>query len=153
MLTMNCMKCGRDIQEGQVFCDNCLEVMRRYPVKPNTAVQLPQRKEIPARGDHPHTRKSAPKRRQPPTAEEKLQTAMRFLRRILVLWLITLGLLIASLFPAVKYLLGESFRLPGQNYSTFSTAPTETSAPAESTEAATAPQTVSRETSQTLPQN
>lgn len=148
---MNCMKCGRDIQEGQVFCESCLEVMRRYPVKPNTAVQLPNRKDIPHRTDHAHSRRSAPKRRQPPSAEEKLKTAMRFLRRILVLWLITLGLLIASLFPAVKYLLGDTFRLPGQNYSTFSTAPTEASVPAESTEAASEPQNVSRETSQTLP--
>ena len=128
---MTCLKCGRDIPEDQLFCEGCQEVMKRYPVKPNTAVQLPHR-------DKPVAAKKAqPKRRQPPTAEEKLQTALRFLRRILVLWLITLGLLIASLFPAVKYLLGDTLRLPGQNYSTFSTAPT--GSPTESTTSPTTP--------------
>ena len=115
---MNCLKCGREIPDGQLFCEGCLEGMAKYPVKPNTAVQLPQR-------NAPSGKKAAAKRRQAPSAEERLQTAKRFLRRILILWLVTLVLLIASLFPAVKYLLGETFRLPGQNYSTFSTAPTE----------------------------
>ena len=130
---MNCLKCGRDIPENLLFCESCLEVMKQYPVKPNTAVQLPPR-------DKPASaRKAQAKRHQGPSAEEKLQTALRFLRRILVLWLITLALLIASLFPAVKYLLGETLRLPGQNYSTFSTVPTETTVPTESTTSPTTP--------------
>lgn len=130
---MHCLKCGRGIPEEQLFCECCLEVMERYPVKPNTAVQLPQRSKTVS------SKKAQAKRRQAPTAEEKLQTALRFLRRILVLWLVTLGLLIASLFPAVKYLLGEPMRLPGQNYSTFSTVPVETTAPSESTTSPTTP--------------
>ena len=130
---MNCLKCGRDIPEEQLFCESCLKVMERYPVKPNTAVQLPHRDRSVS------VKKSQAKRRQAPTAEETLQTALRFLRRILVLWLITLGLLIASLFPAVKYLLGETLRLPGQNYSTFSTVPTEATVPTESTTSPTTP--------------
>jgi len=129
---VNCMKCGRDIEEGQVFCSNCLEEMQKYPVKPNTAVQLPHREAA-------SPKKAAAKRRQPPTTEEKLQTSRKFLRRILVLWLITLALLIASLYPAVRFLLGDSLRLPGQNYSTFSTVSTEASAPAESAAVPTAP--------------
>ena len=128
---MNCLKCGRDIPEGQLFCESCLEVMAKYPVKPNTAIQLPHRTAA--------VKKQQPKRRQGPTAEEKLQTARRFLRRVTILWLITLGLLIASLFPAVKYLVGDRIRLPGQNYSTFSTVPTETTAPAETTPPTTTP--------------
>ena len=125
---MNCLKCGREIAEEQLFCEGCLEIMAKYPVKPNTAVQLPPRNAV-------SPKKAAAKRRQAPSAEEKLQTAKRFLRRILILWLATLVLLILSLFPAVKYLLGETIRLPGQNYSTFSTAPT------EATEHTTAPTT------------
>ena len=124
---MNCMKCGRDIDEGQVFCEGCLADMANYPVKPNIAIQLPHREETTA------VRKAPQKRRQGPTAEERLQTAKRFIRRILVLWLITLALLIASLFPAVRFLMGDSIRLPGQNYSTVSTTPTVPSAPAAST--------------------
>lgn len=114
---MNCLKCGREVPEGQLFCESCLLEMEKYPVKPNTAIQLPRREE----------RKKAPtKRRQMPSAEERLRIARRTLRQIIVLWLITLVLLLLSLYPAVKYFLGESVRLPGQNYSTFSTAPTET---------------------------
>ena len=130
---MNCLKCGRDIDDGQLFCGGCLEVMQKYPVKANTAVQLPHRDE------NTNVKKSSSKRRQAPTTEEKLQTANRFLRRILILWLITLGLLIASLYPAVQFLLGETFRLPGQNYSTFSTVPTEPTAVTVHTAPATTP--------------
>lgn len=130
---MNCLKCGRDIEEGQLFCGSCLEVMQKYPVKANTAVQLPHRNESSG------GRKAPAKRRSAPTTEEKLQTAKRFLRRILVLWLITLGLLIASLYPAVRFLLGDSIRLPGQNYSTVSTAPTETVPVTDSTSPTTTP--------------
>ena len=130
---MNCLKCGRDIEEGQLFCNSCLEGMQKYPVKANTAVQLPHHDE------NSTNKKSSAKRRQAPTTEEKLQTAKRFLRRILILWLITLGLLIASLYPAVQFLLGETIRLPGQNYSTFSTVPTDPSAVTEHTTPTTTP--------------
>lgn len=124
---MNCYKCGLDIEEGHVFCESCLEVMSRYPVKPNTAIQLPHRETAPV------VKKLQPKRRQPPTPEEKIHSMKRYLRRMLVLWLITLGLLIASLYPAARFFMGDAFRLPGQNYSTFSTIPAESTAPAEST--------------------
>lgn len=40
---LNCLKCGREIEEGQVFCNDCLVQMAKYPVKPGTAVQLPSR--------------------------------------------------------------------------------------------------------------
>ena len=111
---MGCMKCGRDIPEGQVFCDSCLEVMAKYPVKPETAVQLPRKK------DTPVVKKTHIKRRQPPTPEEQIRTLKRRIRRFVVLWLVTLLLLIAALHPAAMYFFGDSFRLPGQNYSTFS---------------------------------
>ena len=40
-----CMRCGWEIEEGQVFCQDCLKEMSRYPVDPNTVVQIPLRKE------------------------------------------------------------------------------------------------------------
>ena len=40
---MNCMKCGREIPDTQVFCDGCLDVMEKYPVKPGTVVQISHR--------------------------------------------------------------------------------------------------------------
>lgn len=46
---MNCIKCGRELREGQVFCDECLEGMEKEPVKINTAVMIPtQPKDAPA---------------------------------------------------------------------------------------------------------
>ena len=41
---MYCMKCGREIEDGQAFCGDCLAVMEKYPVKPGTAVILPKRR-------------------------------------------------------------------------------------------------------------
>ena len=40
---MNCLRCGREIQEERVFCAACLETMKAYPIKPGTAVQIPDR--------------------------------------------------------------------------------------------------------------
>ena len=111
---MGCMKCGRDIPEGQVFCDSCLEVMAKYPVKPETAVQLPRKKEAPV------VKKATVKRRQPPAPEEQIRTLKRRIRRLAALWLVTLLLLITALYPALKYFFSGSLVLPGQNYSTFS---------------------------------
>ena len=38
---MNCMKCGREVDEGQVFCDDCLESMEQEPINMNTPVLIP----------------------------------------------------------------------------------------------------------------
>lgn len=111
-IVLNCMKCGRDIEEGQVFCPACLEDMARYPVKPGIAIQLPPHKTGPA-PKKPHT-----KRRQPPKPEEKILAMKKWMRFLLAMWLITLALLIAAMFPTVEYFLGNTFHLPGQNYST-----------------------------------
>ena len=110
---MNCMKCGREIGEGAVFCDSCLEDMKKYPVKPGIAIQLPGRKESPAA-----VKKAVPKRRQPPTLEEQIAKLKKRIRRLTVLWLITALLLAAAIYPTVEYLTGRSITLPGQNYST-----------------------------------
>ena len=42
---MQCMKCGRDVESGEVFCELCLEEMQKYPVRPGTAVVIPHRPE------------------------------------------------------------------------------------------------------------
>ena len=44
---MYCMKCGKETENEQVFCKQCLEVMDRYPIKPGTHVHLPHRNEVP----------------------------------------------------------------------------------------------------------
>lgn len=105
---MFCMKCGREIEEG-VFCQDCLDGMRKYPVKPGTAIQLPKRRE------------STPVRkilswRKTLTPEEQIRKLRKSLRTMIVLWIITFLLFCAALIPAVSYLMEDHF-LPGQNYS------------------------------------
>ena len=110
---MNCMKCGREITDDQVFCESCLEAMKKYPVKPGIAIQLPQRKET------PFVKKVQAKRRHAPTPEERIQVLKKRVRTLVILWLLTLALLAATIYPTVEYFFGERFHLPGQNYSTF----------------------------------
>ena len=55
---MHCMKCGNEIPDGQVFCEDCLNVMAKYPVKPDTPVQIPKR---PARTEKKHSRQISQK--------------------------------------------------------------------------------------------
>ena len=40
---MSCMRCGKESTEDHVFCTECLEDMKRHPVKPGTPIQLPVR--------------------------------------------------------------------------------------------------------------
>jgi len=40
---MQCIKCGRETAQNHVFCDTCLEVMDKSPVKPGTPVVIPKR--------------------------------------------------------------------------------------------------------------
>ena len=112
---MNCIKCGRDIEEGQVFCPECLGVMEKYPVKPGIAIQLPKRKETPLQ------KKPYPKRRQAPTAEEKNQSMKKWLRSVLILWFITLALLAATSYPTVEYVMDKYLPAMGQNYTILET--------------------------------
>ena len=109
---MHCIKCGRDIEEGQVFCADCLEVMGRYPVKPGIAIQLPNRKDAPAQ------KKAHPKRRQGPKPEEQVRRLRKWLVRVIILWIITLGLLAGTIYPTVEYYMGKAFPVTGQNYTT-----------------------------------
>ena len=114
---MNCMKCGRDIEEDQVFCPICLEQMAKYPVNPATAIVLPVRKH-----------KAAPKkvrRKAPPTPEELLKKSRVRLRRLFILWILTVVLFLAAAAAAIHLweVPVEKLR-PGQNYSS-STAPTQ----------------------------
>lgn len=116
---MFCMKCGREIEEGQVFCLECQRVMAKYPVKPGTVVQLPNRRE-------PAPVRKSFGRRKTQTPEDQIRKLKKTLRFTVVLWLITLLLLCAALIPAISYITGQEHFLPGQNYSVI-----ETTTPAE----------------------
>ena len=59
------------------------------------------------------------KRRYVPTPEERIRTLKKRIRVLVILWLITLALLAAALYPALEYFQGRRFHQTGQNYSTF----------------------------------
>ena len=107
---MQCMKCGRDVEPGQVFCDKCRETMERYPVKPGIVVQLPRRVESAAK-------KPTVRRRNTPTPEEQNQTLRRTVR-----WLATMIVLLTVAVIGLGWLSVRLYReseikmLPGQNY-------------------------------------
>ncbi len=74
---MQCIRCGREIPAGQVFCRDCLDEMARCPVKPGTPVQLPVRPtEQPPRRHPP--RRSRPQRK----PEEQIALLTARLRRL-----------------------------------------------------------------------
>ncbi len=108
---MHCMKCGTKLADDQVFCDNCLSGMENYPVRPGTAVHLPQRPQ-------PDAKKAAVKKKAP-TAEETVAKL-----RALVRWLLFLVFVLAVCVGISAYLLiqhaqeAKPQETLGQNYST-----------------------------------
>ena len=40
---MQCLRCGRETENEQVFCFACEALMAKHPVKPNTVITLPER--------------------------------------------------------------------------------------------------------------
>ena len=114
---MGCMKCGRDVEEGQVFCPVCLENMEKYPVKPGTPVHIPVRRQ-----DPPVRR---PARRRTLSPEEQLRKLRRRNRSLAILAAL---LLVASVLlgtVAVRHFLEDKGYSPGQNYSPITVEPQE----------------------------
>lgn len=107
---MNCMKCGREIALGQVFCKECLADMADYPVKPGTPVILPNYEPKPV------LRRPARKSRKP---EEQL-SFVRNIATVLALLLIAVSLTFGFITSALLNKLDEKAEAPtsGQNYST-----------------------------------
>lgn len=108
---MQCMKCGREIPAGQVFCEECLAEMEAYPVKPGTVVTLPPRTV------QPSTRKSM-FHRSPSSLEERVKRQGKTIRVLSWLLTLTTALGIAAGALVISLLHEETDTvLPGQNYS------------------------------------
>lgn len=94
---MNCLKCGKETSGTQVFCEDCLQIMQHYPVKPGTAIHLPRR-------DTTSQEKKQHDRSREPSKEDALLQLRRmthFLTAIIavlsVLLLLTASMLIHTL--------------------------------------------------------
>ena len=108
---MKCAKCGRELTAEGVFCQKCLATMARYPVKPGTVIQLPQRKA------------AAPKkplfRKRLLTPEEQVIRQKKTIRWLAVMLACTVLLLCLSV--ALLFRLHSTQETPetiGQNYVT-----------------------------------
>ena len=108
---MNCMKCGREIALGQVFCKECLEDMSTHPIKPGTPVVIPVR-ETPVA-----PRRAAARRIRKP--EEQVLLLRRLLLIVSVLLVAVSAAFAITTSVLVKQMeQKQNVPLPGQNYST-----------------------------------
>ena len=107
---MNCLKCGREIEEGQVFCNDFLLQFANYPVKPGTAVQLP------SRGSAAVSKKVHSRRRSKTVPEEQLRALKKRIRILSALLSVCVVLLIVLSVVTLRYMSANRL-LPGQNYS------------------------------------
>lgn len=123
---MYCMKCGREMESEQAFCENCLLEMEKYPVKPGTAVHLPIHRNV------PQARKNQKRRTVSPEEQiARLKKRIWFLCGILV---VTLALLAAMIYPTVTFFIRNYHLRPGQNYRTETPSTTVVTDPAETTD-------------------
>ena len=107
---MKCLKCGRETDEGQVFCSECREKMADYPVKPGTPVLLPRRSE-----ENTAARKA--KWHPAPSMEEQVQKLRRQNRILTAILCVVLLFLLVAGAMSIRYLLDKTPFRPGQNYS------------------------------------
>lgn len=117
---MLCMKCGRELETEQAFCDDCLAEMEKYPVKPGTVVQLPPQRQEPV------VKKQTNHRRHPAVPLE--DQVKRLKRRVAALsCALVLALAAAAglgYLAAKEYIDYHTGFLPGQNYSSMTPAET-----------------------------
>lgn len=76
---MHCIRCGRELSLGQVFCKDCLADMDQHPVDPATPVIIPP--PPPVAGSRRSTRK-------PRKPEEQLSRLRRAIVSMLVLFMV-----------------------------------------------------------------
>ncbi len=111
---MNCMKCGRETRDENVFCPDCLLEMGKYPILPGTVVQLPRRKES-----------TVPKKitkRHVPTPEEQIVSLRKWVVSLILILLLCICAIALMVKPTLHYVTHSHFEI-GQNYSTVTTTP------------------------------
>ena len=97
------MKCGLEIPDGQVFCDGCLEMMDKYPVKPGTPVNI-----LPRKPAEKTQRKIVLSSRELYLRERKANRRLRIAVLVLALTLTTVVafMLLWTLFPGYDFIPG-----------------------------------------------
>lgn len=106
---MNCLKCGKETKDDQVFCPHCLDIMKDYPVKPQSHIHLPNRAPTPV------VKKSWFKRRSMST-EEQLQFAKKVMGSLLALVALLTLILVVLGATLAHSLLNRNDPNLGRNY-------------------------------------
>jgi NMD protein affecting ribosome stability and mRNA decay len=89
-MQLHCMKCGREIEENQVFCPDCLTHMAQNPVKSGTAVKLPPR------NAEPLLKKRSLRKKRERKPEDVMAHQRTLIRRLILALVIAVLLLIAA---------------------------------------------------------
>ena len=109
---MNCLKCGKEIEEKQVFCDSCLAVMEKFPVKPETKIYLPKNAPVAP------VKKSAP-RKKTLSPEERILRLKKAIHILCIMLVVAISALVLSIALLVESMTVESSsNAIGQNYGT-----------------------------------
>lgn len=109
---MNCLKCGKEIEEKQVFCEDCLEVMEKFPVKPDAKLFLPKQT------TSTPVKKSAP-RKKVLSPEERILRLKKAIHILCIILVVTISALVLSIALLVESMSVESpSNAIGQNYGT-----------------------------------
>ena len=109
---MNCLKCGKETDEGSVFCAQCQEKMGKYPVKPGTVIHLTHR-EVPL-----SDKKAVAKVREDAPTDQLMQ--LRKMIRWLIATITLLSLLLCAAAGMLIHTFTEESNIPaiGRNYTT-----------------------------------
>lgn len=108
------MKCGREIEESNVFCPECIQKMAKHPVKPGTAIHIPYRAPI-------ATLKKGVSKKRPLTIEEqniRLKKVVRGMGITIGSLLLILGITVMVLYQSLDAQMQEKVQGIGRNYST-----------------------------------
>ena len=112
---MNCMKCGREVTEGSVFCPDCLADMEKFPVRPGTVVLLPKK-------DPPPPKKSPRKKKPTLTPEEQIPQMKKKIWTLRIISILLILLLCAISIMTIRVSTELDWqKFLGQNYHTAET--------------------------------
>ena len=112
---MICLKCVKETTDENVFCQDCLQIMELYPVKPDTPVHLLQR---PARSTEKQP--SHKKEVSPQDTVKQLRLLVRCLAAVIALLSVLLCITAGMLLQATNN--AHPVSNIGRNYTTDTTA-------------------------------
>ena len=91
---MYCLKCGNETLDEKIFCEDCLLLAQRYPIKPGTPIQLP-------RQDQPKKNLSQKRSISPEEQIDALRKALFRTRVLLFLMTVALALALSIVFNII----------------------------------------------------